>query len=130
MIEERFVGRGLVFPIVVTPSGGVQVSSGTELINASIKMILGWDFLQRIFLSPFGSRCVDLLEEPNDPFLKQLVQHFAYEALNRWEARIILLSVQAITTDDKSLKLEISYRIKSSGLEHTFVYPYYRQVIY
>lgn len=130
MIEDKFVGRGLIFPIQITPSGGVRVSSGIELLNASIKMILGWDFLQRIFLSSFGSRCTDLLEEPNDPFLKQMVEHFAYEALVRWEKRIVINSVEATTTGDSTLLLQIRYRIKSSGLEHTFVYPYYRQIIH
>ena len=130
MIEEKFIGKGLIFPIELDSTGFPVVSSGIKLINSSIKMILGWTFLQRIFLSNFGSRCYNLLEEQNDLTLRQRVEHFANDALNKWEPRIVLDTVSAFRTADTKLSLRISYRVKSSGLEHTFIYPFYREVIY
>lgn len=130
MIEERFIGKGLIFPIELDSKGYPVVSSGLKLINSSIKMILGWQFMHRIFLSAYGSRCRGLLEEPNDYTLRQLVEHFAYSALIKWEPRIVLTKVTAYRTDESKLNLKIEYKIKSSGLEHTFIYPFYREVIY
>jgi len=130
MIEEKFIGKGMIFPIELDSTGFPVVSSGVRLINSSIKMILGWTFMHRIFLSQFGSRCYSLLEEPNDLTLRQLVEHFAYDALSKWEPRIILDTVSASRTEDTKLSLSISYRVKSSGLEHTFIYPFYREVTY
>lgn len=130
MIEERFVGRGLVFPIELDIKGTPLVTSGVKLINSSIKMILGWSFMHRIFLSAFGSRCTDLLEEPNDYTLRQLVEHFTYAALKTWEPRINVTSVVAYRTKEVRLNLKIQYKVRSSGLEHTFIYPFYREVIH
>lgn len=128
MIEERFIGKGLVFPIEITPGGGPLMTSGPKLINSSIKMILGWNYMQRIFQSNFGSRCTNMLEEPNDLTLRQLIEHFAFDAITFWEPRITLTDVTAYRTEETKLKLRISYKVKNSGLEHTYIFPFYREI--
>lgn len=130
MSVATYVGKGLIFPIQIDSKGSPVIGTGFPLINSSIKIILSWTFRTRIFLSEFGSRLSGLLEEPNDDILLHLVEHFAYEALTKWERRIDILDTLAVRTSDAGLTLRITYRIKNSGLENTFVFPFYTAIIY
>src|SRR5690348_3206299 len=129
-VADNIVGKGLVFPIELNSTGSPVLKTGFDLINSSIKIILSWPFKHKIFLSEFGSRLAAILEEPNDDLLRGLVEHFTYEALLRWERRIEVLEVVAERRSPDSLDVLITYRIKNSGLEDTFVFPFYTKQIY
>lgn len=129
-VTDNIVGKGLVFPIELSSTGSPVLKTGFDLINSSIKIILSWPFKQKIMLSEFGSRLGALMEEPNDDLLKGLVEHFTYEALLKWERRIEVLEVLAERRLPDTLDVTIRYRIKNSGLEDTFVFPFYTKQIY
>lgn len=130
MATVNYVGKGLTFPIELDSKGSPVLKTGFELINSSIKIILSWPFLQRIFLSEFGSRLEDLLEEPNDELMKSLVKNFVYEALTKWETRIDILEVDTKRTKPESLEIGIRYRVRATGLENIFTFPFYKEIIY
>lgn len=127
---QKFIGNGLVFPIVLTADGKVPVSSGFELIESSIRIIVGWVFGTRFFLPEFGSRLEDLLEEPNDAVLNSIVKHYLIEAITRWEKRITPLEITVKRKEEHNIDIHIKYQIINSRVERLFIFPYYSELIY
>lgn len=130
MAIETYVGKGLSFPVELDKVGRPVLKTGFELINSSIKIIITWPYLTRIFLSEFGSRVEYLFEEPNDDVFRKLVEHFVFEALSTWETRITVLEVKAVRRQPEKLDVSVTYVIKNTNLENTFVFPYYPEIIY
>lgn len=129
MALENFVGKGVIFPVELDTTGAPITRTGITLINSSISMILGWDN-DKVFLPEFRSRIVDLIEEPNDEVLRSLVQFFIYEALTTWERRINVLDIVAEVKNSEQLDVRIEYQITNTQIQETFVYPFYREIIY
>jgi phage baseplate assembly protein W len=126
---KDFIGSGISFPIQLN-NGKVVVSSGFELIRSSILMILGWPVGTRFYLSEFGSKLEDLLEEPNDDILKQIIYTFVVDPITVWEKRITLVDVSLEDVTQTKLNLRMTYRILNSQTTDTFVFPFYRNIVY
>ena len=129
MAIENFVGKGIVFPIELDSTGTPVNKTGIELINSSIKLILGWDN-DRIFLSQFRNRLNDLIEEPNDEVLSSLVRFFIFDSLRIWEKRIEVLDITISIPDPSRLDASIYYRITNTNLEAIFTFPFYREIVF
>lgn len=129
-MSNKFIGTGIIFPIEVNSIGGVDIKDGTTLLQASIKTILYWPINQRFFNETFGSRLFEILEEPNDNVAKALVRTFIFEVLNKWEKRIVTKDVSILSSDHKTVNLQITYIIRSSRTEETMVFPFYKEIIY
>ena len=129
---NQFVGSGIIFPIEIDNTGKAVVTGGFELIRASITTILSWPQRDRYFNNQFGARLWELLEEPNDAVAAALVETFITEAIERWETRIELLESNIITstTNLEKVDIELIYRIRNSKIEDTFIYPFYKELIY
>jgi len=126
----NYIGQGIVFPIEVNAIGGVNVETGFKLLNSSIKAILLWPRNSRIFLSRYGSLISTLLEEPNDFLVGSLVQNYIVNTLSQWEKRIVVLDTSVISISAEQLQISITYRLTNTKIEETFVFPFYRNIIY
>lgn len=129
-MDNQFIGGGITFPIEVNSKGSVDVMSNNVLLRSSIKNILYWPTSQRFFNEQFGSRIFDVLEEPNDNIGKALVRTFIFEALNRWEKRILVKDTKILNSDHQVINIEITYEIRSTRTEETMVFPFYKEIIY
>lgn len=125
---QDFIGKGITFPIVLE-NGKPKVESGFQLIRSSIAMILTWPYGTRFFLGEFGSRLEELLEEPNDEILKNLINVFVVDAINDWEKRVELLSVTILDIDYKTIHIGLRYKIINTQLQDNYIFPFYRQII-
>lgn len=130
MAVENYIGQGIVFPIELNTKGGIDVESGFKLINSSIKNILMWPTNHRIFLSEYGSILNMVIEEPNDFLLSSLVENFVFNTLNLWEKRIRIIETNILSVSAEKLEVSLTYRLTKSNLEETFVFPFYRNIIY
>lgn len=127
---KNFIGGGITLPIKLV-NGKPPIESGFDLIRASIRMILSWEFGTRFFLNEFGSELNSLLEEPNDHVLENLISTFVTDAVTRWENRVQLLDVQVQREESISkISITLTYRIVNTQREDTFVFPFYRNIIY
>lgn len=126
---QNFIGNGITYPINLD-KGKVVLESGFELIKSSIKIILAWSYPQRFFLAEFNSRLESLLEEPNDQILKSLLQTFIFDSINQWEKRVQLLEAEIHSSDTDKINVQITYKIINSEKQDTFIYPFYRKIIY
>lgn len=126
---KDFIGSGIAFPIKLT-NGRAVVTSGFELIRSSIQMILGWPVGTRFYLSEFGSKLEELLEEPNDDILKQIIYTFVVDPITVWDKRVSLVDVSLEDITETKLSLRMTYRIVNSQTTDTFVFPFYRNIVY
>lgn len=126
-VVEDFIGRGIIFPIELA-NGRAIIRSGFELIRSSINSILGWPLGNRFFLSEFGSRLDELLEEPNDDVLFNLINTFVIDAVNEWEKRVELLSVGLERMNDHTLHITLYYKILNSQQTDTYIFPFYKNL--
>lgn len=129
---NKIIGSGLIFPIQIDQNGRAVVDNGLELLRTSIVHILSTPKNFRWFNEKFGVRLWELLEEPNDTVGIALVKTFVTEAIRKWEPRVQLLEVRVITETATLEKVEIGiiYRVRNSKTEDSFIYNFYKELIY
>ena len=128
MIDDKIVGKGIIFPLRVV-NGTIPIDSGIDLIRSSLKVILRWDN-DRYFLGEFRSKLKELLEDPNDLILIGLVQHFIVKQITKWETRITLLEAPKILQENNKLSIQLTYRINKTAEKDSFVFPFYTKPLY
>ncbi len=133
-----FLGKGLKFPFQFQRrSGGAKISTVSSHehahIHESILQILGTRPGERFMRPEFGSRLKDLVFEQNDEVLKGLVRHYVIDAIERWEKRVIITSVQFDDTplhkDQNLLLVRINYQVIQTQVEGNLVYPFHRDIV-
>lgn len=124
-----FIGNGITFPIQLH-DGKIVVDSGFNLIRASIITILSFQIGTRFFLAEFGSRLEELLEEPNDEILHNLINTFVIDAVTKWEKRVSTISTSIESINDEQINIQITYQVLNSNTVDNFIYPFYKQIIY
>jgi len=142
-----FLGKGTKYPFSFdSVTGGVMRASSEnyypgnpqvqgeslEKINSAIEFILSVALGTRFFMPDFGSNLHRLLFEPNDDILADSLRVFISEALNKWEKRISLLSIDVVTTKDELnqhiARVIINYKVVSSQQIGNYVYPFVRRI--
>lgn len=125
--DNKWIGRGMEMPYPFNPNtGGIQINTGSDRLHQSIHYILSTIPGERFFLPEFGSKLYLLLFEPNDYILRDLIQVYIKEALDRWEPRITVLSVETQDTGDTTVPVMITFRIKATNMIDNYVYPFRR----
>jgi len=131
--KDKVIGTGINFPVKFADNSNNQLldlSSGTDVVNQSIFLILDTRKGERYNNNNFGCDIKNLVFEPNDNILKDLLYISVYSALQEWEKRIVIQSITfATNATDKSINehqinIVINYYISSTHVEGTFVYPY------
>lgn len=126
MATTKFIGKGLLYPIIINESGRPDSVDSIELIYSSIKMILNWPKHQRFFNEYFGARLQELLEEPNDGITRSLTRTFVKEALASYEKRIEVLDLNIESHDPYTVYIKIHFKIRNTKIEETQIFPYYK----
>lgn len=125
----QFTGSGITFPFVVS-NGKVPIESDLKLIRSSIKAILGWNDKTRFFLHEYICPLSKLLEEPNDSIVANLASIFIRDSLERFEKRIQIINIEQHSVSSEKLEMNLRYIIKNTQTEDSFIYPFYRKIIY
>jgi len=126
MAEQAFLGVGWKFPVQVD-ANKVAISRYDELVQESIRIILGTSRGERVMRPDFGADLKRLAFAPNNTSTAGLAIFYVQEALRKWEPRIELLNVDANPDSESGqiLLITIEYRIVSTNTEHNLVYPFY-----
>lgn len=127
--DSSIIGVGISFPITFTQTKNDQLldlASGTDVINQSISLILNTRIGERYNNNEFGSNVKDLVFEPNDIILKDLIYYSIVIPLQRWEKRITILDVQFEEQNEHLINVMISYKINSTHVMGSYVYPFVR----
>lgn len=125
----NYLGMGLTFPIQLTASGAWQKQSGEALIIQSIHRLLSTPQGTRFYLPEYGSRLHELLFVPNDTIVIQLLKTFITDAITAWEGRVKVVGVQVESFGNR-LDCQIQCKILQSNEIISFIYPYYRNIVF
>jgi Bacteriophage baseplate protein W len=114
--ERRVYGQGMSFPPRVGSDGRVAWSSGPANIRESIRVLLLTDTGERLQRPGFGSDLRPLLFEPNTPATRHQVRTRIERALESWEPRIELetVEVEQDPDDGRAAVATIGYRLVST----------------
>jgi hypothetical protein len=125
--DKEFVGQGLAFPLQVNPRGEVALVTGATDIEQAIGIILGTIPGERVMRPNFGCRAWELVFASNNAETQTMLITYVQQALEFWEPRIELTSVDVSTdiNDETALLVEINYEIKTTHDQRSIVYPFY-----
>ena len=124
---SRFLGKGWKYPVEIDRMGGVAPADADDLIIQAIVIILGTAPGERVMRPSFGCEIHELLYAPNHQATASLAAHYCQEALQKWEARIKDVEVEASPSKDEPNRLDIhiGYRVRASNASRNLVYPFY-----
>jgi uncharacterized protein len=126
--RKDFLGRGWAYPVRIDPRNGAVAAVAYEQdVREAIQIILGTARGERVMHPDFGCGIRDLVFEAVDVATITRIESSIREALNRYEARIDVLSVVVDSSRDMEglLLIELEYRIRRTNQLGNFVYPFY-----
>lgn len=129
--NSDWVGSGARYPKMFDKyTGSTKISTDDERLCQSILMILTTRIGERFFLPEFGSKLHELIFEPNDYILKDLLEMYTREALDIWEPRIQVIAVDAqVCKGENTVPIIIHYRISNSNITKNYVHPFQRSAM-
>lgn len=107
MDAGQLYGRGIAFPPHVGTDGRMAWSEGEGNIRESIEVILLTNEQERVNLSDFGGSLRRFLFEPNSVATRFQIEERIKRALQQWEPRIIVTSVQ-VDEDPRDLQAAVA----------------------
>lgn len=125
--EADFIGRGIRFPLGVDQTGALAMTSGSDDIDRSIRMILSTARGERLMRPDFGCAIWDQLFEPVNANTLGLMAQAVRDAVGQWEPRAELEEVE-VTPDDRDpsvVDIEIWYRVRTTNDRRNLVHPFY-----
>jgi len=113
----RLFGRGIAFPPYTDRESRLAWSQGPDNIRECIRIILSTEPGERLMLPTFGAGLKRFLFEPNTVSIHRLMEECIVQALNRWEPRIRVASVDIdVSEDDEQAAIVvITYSLVSNG---------------
>lgn len=124
--RQDYLGKGLAFPLSLTPRGEMALVTGAEDIEQAIQIILETMPGERVMRPGFGCRIWELVFAPNDAETHALAAYYVRQALMFWEPRIEVNDVRVRSLNDAGvLELAIAYTIKSTHDTRAIVFPFY-----
>ncbi len=106
-----------------THDGKVSLVKGALAIRQSILLLLSTIPGERIRRADYGCELYRLTFMPNDATTHGLAIHYVTRALEQWEPRVTIMSIDATSNDMDSSKMDInlSYKIRSLEIDDELV---------
>lgn len=124
---NAFLGTGWRWPVGVTATGGVAMSSGIDAVEQALYLILSTEPGERPMRPEFGARLRRFVFAAADAETAALVADETRAALTRWEPRIAVADVDVSTdSDDPSLLwVDVRYVVRHTNDRRNLVFPFY-----
>ena len=100
--EAALYGRGLAFPLRLTPEGRVAYSAGEANVRESIRILLLTAQGERLRRPDYGAGLERFLFEPNNPLTWRAIEETIRRQLARWEPRVQVQSVRVGADPDNA----------------------------
>jgi phage baseplate assembly protein W len=117
----KLFGRGIGFPPRVGADGRVAWSEGETNIREAIQIVLKTEERERLNLPQFGGGLRKFLFEPNTVTTRFQIQDRITKALELWEPRIAITSVQVEPdpSDTQAAIATIQYRLVATQVKES-----------
>lgn len=114
------IGIGAIFPIELEENdqgqtGWYPVYGDSRLIEENIKALLLYEIGQRLRQEDFGTRLIEVLEEPNTS-LSFLIREYIMQALNKYESRVLITKISSTRLNQK-LHILLEFKIIELNLD-------------
>lgn len=114
------IGIGAIFPIELEENdqgqtGWYPVYGDSKLIEENIKALLLYEIGQRLRQEDFGTRLIEVLEEPNTS-LSFLIREYIMQALNKYESRVLITKISSTRLNQK-LHILLEFKIIELNLD-------------
>jgi phage baseplate assembly protein W len=123
----EIIGSGLAFPLQVDRRGGIALARDETDIEQAIELILATAPGERPMRPEFGCGVHDYVFDSIDASTVGLMEEAIRGALDRWEPRIVVETVDfdLSRVGEGALQIEIGYRVRATNNERNLVYPFY-----
>lgn len=113
--HEEFAG------LTIAPTGGIETISGGESVRQAILLLLSTIPGERVMRPDYGCDLYRLIFSPNDNTTAGLAIHYVRQAINRWEPRVEIESLDAVPNNEDRARLEIIliYRLRAVARTET-----------
>ena len=127
-MAEEFVGRGLSFPMKVTPGGTLALVSDDEELRQAIRLVLGTAYGERPMRPEFGCGIHNLVFAPANATTAGQAAYEVRRSLERWEPRVDVDDVDVTfdPSDTSRMFVSITYKVKGTNDPRNLVFPFYR----
>lgn len=115
------IGIGAIFPIELEENdqgqtGWYPVYGDSKLIEENLKALLLYEIGQRLRQEDFGTRLIEVLEEPNTSALSFLIREYIMQALNKYESRVRITKISSTRLNQK-LHILLEFKIIELNLD-------------
>ena len=123
----EIIGSGLAFPLQVDRRGGIALARDEQDIDQAIQLILGTAPGERPMRPEFGCGVHDFVFDSIDANTVGRMEEAIREALDRWEPRIQVqtLDFDLSSSDNGLLTIDIGFTVRATNTERNLVYPFY-----
>lgn len=132
MTFPSILGHGLAYPMRLDSTGArPAIASEEERVKQSIDQIVNTHITERPFLTrngvPFGTRIRECLFSSAE-IASDIIQHEVKRALDLWEPRIIVVTVDCSevpqTSGSSVVMTVIGYRYRATSRSDNFIVPF------
>ena len=123
----EIIGSGLAFPLQVDRRGGIALARDETDIEQAIELILGTAPGERPMRPEFGCGVHDFVFDSIDATTVGKMEQAIRDALDRWEPRVIVQTVEFDLdyVGEGRLVIDIGYRVRVTNTLRNLVYPFY-----
>jgi phage baseplate assembly protein W len=109
----------------VGPDGRVLMVTGDDAIRQSILMLVSTVPGERVMRPDYGCHLHRLLFSPNDETTAGLAIHYVREAIERWEPRVEIASLDATRDEARPSQLDIllTYVVRATRTSEQLAIP-------
>ncbi len=124
---RAFLGKGLAFPLTVTPQGRLASASGEAKVEQSIWLILSTALGERVMRPDLGCAAHNELFGPASSATIVRIVDQVRRCLTEQEPRIAVLEVTAelSASDQNVLLIRIDYQLRNNNAMTNLVYPFF-----
>jgi phage baseplate assembly protein W len=124
---NEIIGSGLAFPLQVDRRGGIALARDETDIEQAIELILATAPGERPMRPEFGCGVHDFVFDSIDAGTVGKMELAIRDALDRWEPRVIVETVEfdLSAVGEGRLMIDIGYRVRVTNTIRNLVYPFY-----
>ena len=116
--NEEFAG------LSISPVGGIETVAESESVRQAILLLLSTIPGERVMRPDYGCNLFLLIFSPNDNTTAGLAIHYVRQAIERWEPRVEIESIDAVPNREDYARLEIIlvYKVRTTLRVETLVF--------
>jgi uncharacterized protein len=123
----EILGSGIAFPLQVDRRGGMALAHDETDVDQAIQLILSTAPGERPMRPEFGCGVHDFVFDSVDASTVGKMEEAIRDALDRWEPRVIVQTVEFDLdhVGEGRLVIDIGYRVRVTNTLRNLVYPFY-----